>query len=108
MSYTREHVISSFEKFLQQRVFVYHPHPEVIRSALDLLKAQEWISVEEQLPGPYECVLIATDAVNAAGEEFVSIGALTYGVWECFTGRLGEKEKVTHWMPLPKPPEVKA
>ena len=64
----------------------------------------KWISVKEKLPGPYECVLIATNACNASGEEFVSIGVRENGEWKCLTGTMGENEHVTHWKPLPEPP----
>lgn len=104
MKFNLKKIIGAFEYFLSQRVYINHPHPDVIRSALEYLRTMEWISVEDRLPEPFECVLIATDAVNAAGEEFVTIGAWEHDTWKCLTGPMGAKEKVTHWKPLPVSP----
>jgi len=65
----------------------------------------EWISVQDRLPVPGERVLIAT-------HKFVGEGYLGYSgprkEWMRFD--LDVKNYfgmiVTHWMPLPEPPEV--
>lgn len=57
----------------------------------------EWISVKDRLPekkGIYvvlskTCNIVYYDCLNWTGE-----------AWECAFG-----SKVTHWMPLPEPPE---
>ncbi|MBR3753372.1 MAG: DUF551 domain-containing protein [Ruminiclostridium sp.] len=51
----------------------------------------EWISVQERLPGDGAGVLV-----------FLDTGAM-YISWQ-WRGKWDEKG-VTHWMPLPKPPE---
>ena len=58
---------------------------------------QKWISVEERLPEPLVDVLVHYED-----------GEVCVGVWfELFSHFLGEDDdnRVTHWMPLPKPPK---
>ncbi len=38
---TREAVIRAFESYLAQRVYINHPHPDVIRAAVEMLKEPE-------------------------------------------------------------------
>jgi hypothetical protein len=98
----------TMEKVNPDPVTVQYLIPKPLMDKLiTLLLNSKWIIVKEKLPGPYECVLIATTACNADGEEFVSIGVRENGEWKCLTGPMSEKEFVTHWMPLPNPPEVK-
>jgi hypothetical protein len=82
--------------------------------------SNNWISVKNQLPTPYEWVLISCVDGNNPLLRFVpSVGAYRDGVWctkesdEFFNhsdrvySRNYEKVfqvKVTHWMPLPDPP----
>ena len=65
---------------------------EDIRSMPTLTPPNEWVSVDEGLPEPTYCVLVYTadcsievDAIGSDGE------------WMSF--------EVTHWMPLPEPPD---
>ena len=57
-----------------------------------LTPPNEWVSVEERLPEPTYCVLVYTTdfsiEVDAIGSD---------GEWISY--------EVTHWMPLPAPPE---
>ena len=52
----------------------------------------EWVSVEERLPEPTHCVLVYTTDYSV---EVDAIGS--DGEWMAY--------EVTHWMPLPVPPE---
>ncbi len=71
-----------------------------------------WISVDERLPdmkpmyegGPKtsELVLIFTGHYVSAGKYEEAYGKRTLR-WE---DRFGRRAHVTHWMPLPEPPEV--
>ena len=63
--------------------------------AADVAPKQPWISVKDRLPGPFLCVL-ATDG------EFVFVAA--YQGQQRWSGNDGFGD-VTHWMPLPEPPE---
>ena len=73
-----------------------------------------WISVEDRLPDLelvevkindtelYPCLAVIKNE-RARNEKFV--GKVWYD-GECFMNGIGEIEVVTHWMPLPEPPEV--
>ena len=70
---------------------------------------KEWISVEERLPEPFEVVLIHADT-EGEDRHYITIGQFcdTTGSWEDFVSvdfEFNEYENVTHWMPLPAPPE---
>ena len=72
----------------------------------------EWISVKDRMPGRYETVLIAISTVNGYGDpaKLVTIGGYDHSRkrWEQYTStdrQLCQGETVTHWMPLPEPPE---
>lgn len=76
---------------------------ELARNSHDVTRACEWISVEDALPG--------TERVLVTNGEFVKEGyRRPDGVW-----KYGKEEHmrwerlschpVTHWMPLPEPPE---
>ena len=62
----------------------------------------EWISVEDELPSSHSgSVLMATKHGVAEGH-FLENKWCQYR-WSCSLG----KEEVTHWMPLPEPPNTK-
>ena len=69
----------------------------------DTIPAAQWIRVEERLPGwsgDYICV-----SRDKNGREWV-IPAEWSREMKTWFGRFGEiRNKVTHWMPLPEPPE---
>lgn len=68
----------------------------------------EWISVKDRLPeeidGESKAVLVIVKFVDFRGNvwsENYNIAWTENGEWDCI-GRMGI---VTHWMPLPEPPE---
>lgn len=74
----------------------YIEHLESERDAA-LAKVPKWISVEERLPRCGERVLVTND--GSVWEAYLSIShkwVRQEFVWAA---------KVTHWMPLPEPPE---
>lgn len=78
-------------------------HKQAVDVAFTALREQsEWISVEERLPDPFVSVLgycPDEDPLPTVHECYLS----GYGQW-CSAQVYG-MEKVTHWMPLPEPPE---
>ena len=67
-----------------------------------------WIPCSEMLPGRFDSVLLAILSKNGYGEPayYVTIGGMKNGTeFESYTGDICECETVTHWMPLPEPPE---
>ncbi len=68
----------------------------------------EWISVEDRLPDdPNECVLathICAHGLQTAFTAFCSIRGYTSPDWAIMYA--GHVNDVTHWQPLPDPPEV--
>jgi hypothetical protein len=76
----------------------------------------EWISVSEGLPDEYETVLVATDGRVSAGELRLpdSECGMDEPWWMVFKDKrdgsvawagLVSLNDVTHWTPLPKPPQ---
>lgn len=62
----------------------------------------KWIKCSERMPGDFEDVLV-TDGGN--------VEVMWWdcdGFWDCWAPRYSNisSDDVTHWMPLPEPPEV--
>lgn len=67
----------------------------------DGLKASKWISVKERLPE------VEADILAYIGEGSFVVCWMTHdGYWQC-PAYLMDKDDVTHWMPLPRPPKEK-
>lgn len=69
----------------------------------DGLAADRWVSVEDRLPDTHKRALVAADFSGIA-----DVDVAIYcgdGMWESMSG-LYPKFSITHWMPLPEPPEV--
>ena len=68
----------------------------------ELEAERRWIPVGERLPEPYEKVIaLAKDCMNV---DWV----LPEDLREVGKGAFARLYNVTHWMPLPEPPEVQA
>lgn len=80
----------------------------VAADALELLKAQEWISVKKDLPG-ISCMVLITGKNGAGGSFGVVKGMYTHkkGWYRDDIGQFadGRGDVITHWMPLPEPPK---
>lgn len=86
----------------------------ILREAVVKLERIQWIPVDEKKPEPYETVIVSVATRNGY-EEPVSFETLAAyerrtDVWE--DGLDGSPvtkadfERVTHWTPMPQPPEV--
>ena len=63
----------------------------------------KWIPVSEQLPRPNKLVLCWWESGDGEKEHYGFATFQSHGVW--YVSNEG-MPKVTHWMPLPEPPEV--
>ena len=66
-------------------------------------KASEWISVEDRLPGTQKILITDGDVVMRGYRR--PDGTWKYGVGAHETWDRLSLRPVTHWMPLPKPPQ---
>ena len=62
-----------------------------------LTQSNEWVSVEERLPEEKQRVIVRCERVGT------SVGWILWGNWMTDIGP--DAGKVTHWMPLPAPPD---
>ena len=62
-----------------------------------LTTSSEWVSVEERLPEEKQRVIVRCERVGT------SVGWILWGNWMADIGP--DAGKVTHWMPLPAPPD---
>lgn len=68
----------------------------------------EWISVEDRPPPPMQTVILCYEGRSIVGwnESVQPEEDPSYCTWERCPWDLLGSEGVTHWMPLPKPPEI--
>ena len=66
---------------------------------------REWIPVEDRLPEEFATVLVVISTPSGSHVSFMSRHPQD-GFWQHADGDIDEIN-VTHWMPLPEPPEVK-
>lgn len=84
-----------------------HPHIklfEALRMAIGALRAQEewrWIPVTESLPDDFEQVLVYRPGMYY---EF-AVTKMVNGDWVEWGKTIANKDAITHWMPIPKPPK---
>lgn len=67
-----------------------------------------WIRCSDRMPRNYDTVLLAILSKNGYDEPayYVTIGCVKNKTeFDCYVGDICDGEKVTHWMPLPNPPE---
>lgn len=71
----------------------------VVKAAADVLEAREekWISVKNRLPEKQQRVIVRCKTVGT------TVGWIMFDGWVTDLGDGGDT--VTHWMPLPEPPE---
>ena len=69
----------------------------MVHSMPTLTPPNEWVSVEERLPEEKQRVIVRCERVGT------SVGWILWGNWMTDIGP--GAGKVTHWMPLPAPPD---
>ena len=77
--------------------------PTIVKRAIEeaptVQVIDEWISVKERLPKKHETVLVCSRGKN---NSVISIDCL------CSSGKwYDQDDDVTHWMPIPQPPQMK-
>lgn len=82
----------------------YRPDPDMERDCGHFIKVQRWIPVTERLPDTDKDVLVYATTKFIGGSK-IAIDKLEEGeqrpIWLYTHGWF----EVTHWMPLPEPPE---
>jgi len=83
---------------------------DIVGEEIEQLKAQKWVRVEDRLPNPKEHDWVLVQAEFTEGGYGVPhIAELRSGIWyDLVLENPMEEElaiRVTHWMPLPTPPE---
>jgi hypothetical protein len=79
----------------------FRKHIDMVTSAVALLEQERekaWTPVDERLPDNDLLVLIAVN------DDDTWTGYHINGAWRYSDGFPIEKERVTHWMPMPTPP----
>lgn len=71
---------------------------QLIDESPTLTSPNEWVSVEEKLPPPKQNVLAYSTRSGIAEADYAD------GVWMQYRWS-AVMESVTHWMPLPEPPD---
>lgn len=80
--------------------------------AQEALKTQQWISIEDELPEEYKNVLVFIKFYKKDRPNRVDMGCLVNQDWALVTTSVylnlsnAINGKVTHWMPLPEPPNM--
>ena len=70
---------------------------KAVQNMPTLTPPNEWVSVEERLPEEKQRVIVRCERVGT------SVGWILWGNWMADIGP--DAGKVTHWMPLPEPPD---
>ena len=93
---TREEAIGALA-VLWDNIYPFHPE-EALKMAISALMEQpRWISVEDRLP---------EDDVDVLTRRATGMNVETHCGFRWDYDEYNGKWRVTHWMPLPEPPEV--
>ncbi len=77
---------------------------EIERMVVAQSEGYRWIPVTEALPEMYKTVLISMESPRDP-DDLVTLGTRTAIGMTLLYGRVKDFERITHWMPLPKPPK---
>ena len=106
---TREEAIKALN-LLRDNIYPFHPEEALVMAISAMREQPRWISVEERLPTDEKTVLAYYGFGNCHDGDLgmMFMGTLAYFCfdpdphWQHASYNL----VVTHWMPLPEPPEV--
>ena len=101
---TRMDVRKKLVELIQHEVVPYFAERIADLLISNGVTVQEWISVDDRLPEPFVSVLVhmpGEEPFPTVHEGFISNG----GFWQSAMFRR-EPGEVTHWQPMPQPPEV--
>lgn len=96
------------------RIVAAEEHALVLKKEIEKLRAQlpRWIPVEERLP-EYNARVLVIDVYAGDGDEFIAIWMREKYpddpdgcCWIDERGWWHALDEVTHWIPLPEPPEA--
>lgn len=103
----KEYGYKDFEDFDDKSTFGYnHKTPEIISDIAIRYNelCNEWVSVDERLPEIGIGIILHLDS-GYIGTGYRSKSENNYNIWYLFQEDLNfENDKLTHWMPLPTPP----
>lgn len=66
----------------------------------------EWVSVEDRLPIEFVTVLFCFEKESKGMNNIIKTGCCTGNSWSAHGGKPLLPTHVTHWMPLPKKPNI--
>ena len=75
-------------------------YEQFYKDAIEALERTRWIPVSERLPTEKDA------NINGLVHVWLKDGNCDYEDWQDVTRYAERFQRVTHWMPLPKPPEV--
>lgn len=107
MNEQRERFINSLTQAIRNAAWegdVVRIPTEAARIIVGLLKGQDWISVKDRLPERSGDVLVC------CGEHYMNVLSYScrhkaFNAFDDLPTSEDRIESVTHWMPLPEPPE---
>ena len=97
----RKDLIEIFDEEYEKRRLIT-PDFTAEKMTAKCYRKQEWISVDDRLPEPYETVLAFCDT---GGRKFQCVSEMIEPNGKRWSAVCGFR--VTHWMPLPEPPKMK-
>lgn len=88
-------------ELLRRKLPMDIPIPEFFNNTEDVALKMEWISVKDRFPEEVYCIVYGT----TYDPESIVIQAMYKGNGQFVFGEYDHHIEVTHWMPLPSPPE---
>ena len=81
------------------------PVNEACRMGMEALERSRWIPVGEKMPEEMGCYLVAVKHWRD-GKPVTRVAIWNGADWLSYEKKVEITPRVTHWMPLPEPPEM--